>query len=88
MLFDDLDRTQWLPKMHETRSAYSALREHFLKYIEHPDDLQSTIDPLADDEEVCFSHNPIRKATHWECVGNNEHARESRPGRHCDATST
>ncbi|PYI07301.1 RabGAP/TBC [Aspergillus sclerotiicarbonarius CBS 121057] len=31
--------------------AYIALKAHFLKYIEHPDDLQSAVDPLADDEE-------------------------------------
>jgi len=53
-----------LPKIHETRSAYTALREHFLKYIEHPDDLQSTTDPLADDEEVCsFLMNQSAKQT-------------------------
>ncbi|OJJ51327.1 hypothetical protein ASPZODRAFT_163178 [Penicilliopsis zonata CBS 506.65] len=51
LLFGDLDRTQWLQTMADSRSAYSALREHLLKYIDHPDDLQSTIDPLADDEE-------------------------------------
>ncbi|OJJ38995.1 hypothetical protein ASPWEDRAFT_735724 [Aspergillus wentii DTO 134E9] len=51
LLFDDLDRTQWPRKITDSRSAYSALREHFLKYIEHPDDLESTVDPLADDEE-------------------------------------
>ncbi|KAL4890768.1 RabGAP/TBC [Aspergillus ambiguus] len=51
LLFDSLDRGQWAQKISESRSAYAALRSHFLKYIEHPDDLQSTTDPLADDEE-------------------------------------
>ncbi|GES66145.1 TBC domain protein [Aspergillus terreus] len=51
LLFDHLDRAQWAQKISESRSAYVALRSHFLKYIEHPDDLQSTSDPLADDEE-------------------------------------
>ncbi|PWY91076.1 TBC domain protein [Aspergillus heteromorphus CBS 117.55] len=51
LLFDDLARAQWPQKITDSRSAYVALKAHFLKYIEHPDDLQSTVDPLADDEE-------------------------------------
>ncbi|KAL1989302.1 hypothetical protein VTN96DRAFT_64 [Rasamsonia emersonii] len=51
LLCDGLDRSAWLPRISDSRSAYSALREHFLKYIQHPDDLQSAIDPLAEDEE-------------------------------------
>jgi hypothetical protein len=53
LLFDTVEREQWSQKLAESRDAYSALRAHFLKYIEHPDDLESTVDPLADDEEVC-----------------------------------
>ena len=52
LLFDGLDKTEWAPKLDESRDAYRALRDHFLKYIEHPDDLESTVDPLADDEQV------------------------------------
>ncbi|KAL2810429.1 rab-GTPase-TBC domain-containing protein [Aspergillus granulosus] len=51
LLFEDFGRTQWPSKISEARSAYVALKAHFLKYIEHPDDLQSSIDPLADDEQ-------------------------------------
>ena len=51
--FDNLDRTQWPQKISDSRNAYGALKAHFMKYIEHPDDLQSTVDPLADDAEVC-----------------------------------
>ncbi|KAF5865058.1 hypothetical protein ETB97_005623 [Aspergillus alliaceus] len=51
LLFDNLDRTQWPQRISESRSAYAALKAHFMKYIEHPDDLQSAVDPLADDEE-------------------------------------
>lgn len=61
LLFDDLDSGQWPRKIAESRSAYCALRSHFLKYIEHPDDLQSLIDPLADDEEVCLSHRFVER---------------------------
>ena len=52
LLFDSAEREQWSQKLAESRDAYGALRAHFLKYIEHPDDLESTVDPLADDEEV------------------------------------
>ncbi|KAL4775633.1 rab-GTPase-TBC domain-containing protein [Aspergillus nidulans var. acristatus] len=51
LLFEDLSRKQWPDKISEARSTYVALKEHFLKYIEHPNDLQSSIDPLADDEQ-------------------------------------
>ncbi|KAJ5888239.1 hypothetical protein N7495_008280 [Penicillium taxi] len=50
LLFEGLEREQWSQKLAESREAYTALRAHFLKYIEHPDDLGSTVDPLADDE--------------------------------------
>jgi hypothetical protein len=53
LLFENFSRAQWPSKISEARGAYIALKEHFLKYIEHPDDLQSSIDPLADDEQVC-----------------------------------
>ena len=53
LLFDSVEREQWSQQLAESREAYSALRAHFLKYIDHPDDLESTVDPLADDEEVC-----------------------------------
>ncbi|KAJ9269473.1 hypothetical protein DTO212C5_4536 [Paecilomyces variotii] len=51
LLYNDLDFSEWPSKIADSRSAYSALRDHFLKYIEHPDDLPSTADPLAEDEE-------------------------------------
>ncbi|KAJ5808704.1 hypothetical protein N7474_009973 [Penicillium riverlandense] len=51
LLLEDIDRDQWPQKLTESREAYDALRAHFLKYIEHPDDLESTVDPLADDDQ-------------------------------------
>ncbi|KAL4921033.1 rab-GTPase-TBC domain-containing protein [Aspergillus aurantiobrunneus] len=51
LLFENFSRAQWPSKISEARSTYVALKEHFLKYIEHPDDLQSSIDPLADDDQ-------------------------------------
>lgn len=54
LLFEGFDRKEWPKKLAESRDAYGALRAHFLKFIEHPDDLESTVDPLADDEQVCL----------------------------------
>ncbi|KAL4808907.1 rab-GTPase-TBC domain-containing protein [Aspergillus unguis] len=51
LLFEDLRREQWPKKIADTRSTYVALKEHFLKHVNHPDDLQSSVDPLADDEQ-------------------------------------
>ncbi|KAJ5774263.1 hypothetical protein N7457_009159 [Penicillium paradoxum] len=51
LVFDELDKNEWAPKLDESRDAYRALRDHFLRFIEHPDDLESTVDPLADDEQ-------------------------------------
>ncbi|KAI9824133.1 MAG: hypothetical protein M1826_007447 [Phylliscum demangeonii] len=48
LLFGDLDPSNWQKTLSDSRSAYSALREHFLHAIEHPELIQST-DPLADD---------------------------------------
>ncbi|PYH40949.1 GTPase-activating protein GYP6 [Aspergillus saccharolyticus JOP 1030-1] len=64
LLFDDLDRAQWPRKLSDSRSAYVALKAHFLKYIEHPDDLESTVDPLADDVE-----------SPWQTLRNDEQTR-------------
>ncbi|KAI9759937.1 MAG: hypothetical protein M4579_001970 [Chaenotheca gracillima] len=32
------------------RSAYSALKEHFVRHVEHPEEVESTVDPLTDDD--------------------------------------
>lgn len=52
LLQKNLDRASWPMRLQDTRSAYTALRAHFLKYIEHPDDIPSTADPLAEDDNV------------------------------------
>ena len=44
----------WFAQVSASRDAYTSLRDHFLMYIERPDDLPSTADPLAEDEEVCI----------------------------------
>ena len=55
LLYGPLSQISWPKKLSESRTTYSSLREHFLKYIDHPDDLQSVIDPLADDDNVCHA---------------------------------
>ncbi|KAI0166670.1 RabGAP/TBC [Xylariaceae sp. FL1272] len=42
--------TNWAHAMLESRSSYASLRDHFLKYIKHPEYLNAgNLDPLADD---------------------------------------
>ncbi|KAH8692892.1 putative TBC domain protein [Talaromyces proteolyticus] len=51
LLYDNLEQPEWTQRLSDTRSAYDSLKDHFLKYIKHPDDLESTVDPLAEDDE-------------------------------------
>lgn len=50
LLFENLDKSTWIKTLSDSRSAYGALRDHFLKDIEHPDDVSA--DPLTDDNSV------------------------------------
>ncbi|KIY00085.1 uncharacterized protein Z520_03770 [Fonsecaea multimorphosa CBS 102226] len=50
LLYGPLSQGSWSKKLAESRSAYVSLRDHFLRFIEHPNDLHSSADPLADDE--------------------------------------
>jgi len=52
LLNGPLSKVSWLKKLKDSRSAYISLRDHFLKYIDNPNDLHSSVDPLADDEAV------------------------------------
>lgn len=43
----------WSQALDEGRRLYTEKREHFLKFIQHPEALaELTIDPLADDPDV------------------------------------
>ncbi|KIW79125.1 hypothetical protein Z517_08965 [Fonsecaea pedrosoi CBS 271.37] len=55
LLYGPLSQGSWSKKLAESRSAYVSLRDHFLRFIEHPDDLHSSADPLADDENSPWS---------------------------------
>lgn len=53
LLFETLDRTTWAGTLAASRAAYDSLRAHFLRAIEHPDEVESAVDPLSDIKEVC-----------------------------------
>ena len=57
LLLGDFDRARWEKTLSDSRSAYSALKEHFLRHINHSDEINSAVDPLTDDENVS-SHPP------------------------------
>lgn len=52
LLNGPLSKATWVKKLKDGRSGYTSLRDHFLKFIDNPDDLHSSADPLADDETV------------------------------------
>lgn len=54
LLFGNLDKSTWPKTLSDSRSAYSALRDHFLRHIEHPDDITAA-DPLTDDKSSQWS---------------------------------
>ena len=51
LLFEHLDTSTWTKILSDSRSAYGALRDHFLKDIEHPDGISAN-DPLTGDDKV------------------------------------
>ncbi|PSR94246.1 rab-GTPase-TBC domain-containing protein [Coniella lustricola] len=52
LLFKDADAATWSHVLLENRNTYSALREHYLKYIKHPELLtELPLDPLADEPD-------------------------------------
>ncbi|KAI0380895.1 RabGAP/TBC [Hypomontagnella monticulosa] len=50
LLSPTTDTTDWARALSESRTSYSSSRDHFLKYIKHPEHLTAeSADPLADD---------------------------------------
>ncbi|KAK1640564.1 WD repeat domain-containing protein [Colletotrichum phormii] len=50
LLMQDDPTSDWLHRLSESRSFYSERRDHFLKFIKHPEELAKVaIDPLTDD---------------------------------------
>lgn len=52
LLFDGCDQAEWLRRLVDSRSAYVSLRAHFLRAIDHPDEVEAGLDPLSEDQEV------------------------------------
>lgn len=53
LLTQTTNTADWSHSLSESRSTYSSLKDHFLRYIKHPEDLTSASDdPLADDADV------------------------------------
>ena len=56
-LLSDDKSSDWSQALEAGRTDYQSKREHFLRFIEHPEALaELTIDPLADDPDVGMVH--------------------------------
>ncbi|KAF2264902.1 RabGAP/TBC [Lojkania enalia] len=51
LLFKTLDRSAWTARLTESRTTYDSLRSHHLRAIQHPDEFESSVDPLSENEE-------------------------------------
>ncbi|KAG9247311.1 rab-GTPase-TBC domain-containing protein [Calycina marina] len=51
LLFQTTEVTGWSRILIDSRSAYTSLREHLLRFIENPDEIGSSLDPLDDDQQ-------------------------------------
>ena len=52
LLFDSVDTPTWPKTIASSRSAYNALRLHFLRHLDEPSELAADYDPLSDTTEV------------------------------------
>jgi hypothetical protein len=57
LLFEGTETTGWSRALVDSRSAYTSLREHLLRFIENPDEIGSALDPLDDDKSVSRSYS-------------------------------
>jgi hypothetical protein len=55
LLFQNNDIIEWSRALADSRSAYTSLREHLLRYIDNPNEIGSALDPLDDDKNVRYS---------------------------------
>ncbi|KAF2656234.1 RabGAP/TBC [Lophiostoma macrostomum CBS 122681] len=51
LLFKTLDRSTWLSRLVDARTNYHDLRSHYLRAIQHPDEFESSVDPLTENDE-------------------------------------
>ena len=61
LVFDTLDMNVCQRTLASSRSAYNTLRAHFLRYIDHPDDVGAGFDPLSQDTKVSRFARRARK---------------------------
>lgn len=53
LLFQTAEVAEWAQHISESRDYYSRQRDHFLKFIKHPEELAKVaVDPLTDDPKV------------------------------------
>lgn len=53
LLFQETGTDSWIQTLRNTRETYAERRDHFLKFIRHPESLaEISSDPLNDDPEV------------------------------------
>lgn len=52
LVFKTLDRSSWPTHLSNTRRSYESLRDHYLRAIRHPDEFDSSVDPLSEHDEV------------------------------------
>ncbi|KAF2200114.1 RabGAP/TBC [Delitschia confertaspora ATCC 74209] len=51
LLFKSLDRSIWPIRLTESRTAYDSLRAQYLRAIKNPDEFESSVDPLSENQE-------------------------------------
>lgn len=51
-MFQSVNQATWTTTLAASRDGYGALRAKFLKNIEHPHEIESTADPLSDNQDV------------------------------------
>lgn len=61
LIFDTLDVSEWQRTLSSSRSAYNSLRSHFFRYIDNPEDIEASFDPLSQDAEVWTEHMHLQR---------------------------
>ncbi|KAF1919142.1 rab-GTPase-TBC domain-containing protein [Ampelomyces quisqualis] len=51
LVFKTLDRSSWPTHLSGSRKSYESLRTHYLRAIRHPDEFESSVDPLSEHDE-------------------------------------
>ncbi|CAN8097054.1 unnamed protein product [Discula destructiva] len=88
LLFKDANAVNWSHVLLENRDTYGALREHYLKYIKHPELLtELSLDPLADDPDSPWTASRQDEAIRSEILQDVQRLPDE-PFYHQEATQT